>query len=243
MKTETHSRDKGDLQKALRHPKLIWLWIKGHENAEISKEHVGIHLRNVDKIKFEGNETNPTELVRKAIDLCSHACNHAQYLYLVCRNVKPSKVVETGVHYGVTSAYILKGLQESGGWLYSIDLPNIKYQRENAVLHEDVLPSGFEPGFVVPKSLRNHWKLVLGDSREKLPELLQSLAMIDLFHHDSMHTYDLMMFEFETAWPYLKKDGLLLADDADWNSAFIDFCRKHSIDHVIHRGIGIARKR
>lgn len=243
MKAKTHSRDKGDLQKALRHPKLIWLWINGCKSAEISKRHVGIHLRDVDKIKFDESEIDPIELVRKAIDLCSRACNHAQYLYFVCRGTKPSKVVETGVHYGVTSAYFLKGLQKSGGWLYSIDLPNIRYQRENGMLHQDDLPSGFEPGFVVPESLRDHWKLVLGDSREKLPELLQSLTMIDLFHHDSMHTYDLMMFEFETAWPYIRKDGLLLADDADWNSAFMDFCHRHSIDGTINRGVGIARKR
>ena len=80
------------------------------------------------------------------------------------------------------------------------------------------------------------------DSREKLPALLHSIGEIDIFHHDSMHTCDMMTFEYETAWKYLKPNGLLLSDDADWNSAFKDFCEKHSTEYCIYKSIGIARK-
>jgi len=136
----------------------------------------------------------------------------------------------------------LKALEETGGRLYSIDLPNVKYQRDNGTFHFDELPEGSNPGFVVPERLKNNWELILGDSREKLPKLLQSIGEVDMFHHDSMHTYDLMKFEYEAVWPYLRHGGLLLSHDVDWNNAFKDFCRKHLVNHRIHRGVGIAIK-
>jgi hypothetical protein len=62
------------------------------------------------------------------------------------------------------------------------------------------------------------------------------------FFHDSMNTYDLMIFEYETALKHLKTGGLLLSDDAAWNDVFKDFCHEYSLENRIHRGIGIASK-
>jgi hypothetical protein len=242
MMKKTQSRDKKDTYKALRHPTLIWLWIKGSRRAELSREHVKIHLQKVSKGRLVQGNCDPLNLISRAIDICSNSCYHAEYLYLVCQLFKPNKVVETGVHYGVSSAFILKALQETGGHLYSIDLPNVRYQRDNGLFHFDAMPSGAEPGFAVPEFLKSNWDLLIGDSRSKLPELLHSIGKIDVFHHDSAHVYELMMFEFEAAWQHLRDNGLLLADDADWNSAFSDFCKKRSIDYRVHRGIGIALK-
>jgi len=242
MRSKTRSRDRGDLHKILCHPRLIWLWFKRYGRVGISREHIKIHFQKVSKMKIDGNGSDPVKLTCRAIDLCSRSCYHAQYLYLVCHRMQPRIVVETGVHYGASSAFMLKALNESGGQLYSIDLPNVKYQRDNGKPHSDILPSGTQPGFVVPVDLKINWHLALGDSREKLPDLLRSIGEIDLFLHDSAHTYDLMMFEFETAWPCLRDNGLMVADDADWNDAFKDFCSRHSVDFVIRRGIGITRK-
>lgn len=55
-----------------------------------------------------------------------------------------------------------------------------------------------------------------------------------------MHTYDLMTFEYETAWPHLKKGGLLLSDDADWSDAFKDFCHSRMAEYSIHKRIARA---
>jgi len=228
--------------RALRHPSLIWLLIKGYGVVELAKEHVAIHLRQVSRIEMDENKLDPIDLVCRAIDLCSNSCYGNQYLYLVCRYICPSKIVETGVHYGASSAFILKALEETDGRLYSIDLPNVAYLKYDGRIRQDVLPPRTKPGFVVPERLKANWELILGDSREKLPKLLQSIGEIDVFHHDSMHTYDLMTLEYETAWPYLKDDGLLLSHDVDWNNAFKDFCHRHSANWRIHKGIGIARK-
>src|SRR5206468_1634571 len=44
--------------------------------------------------------------------------------YLACRQLHPNRIVETGVAYGVTSAYMLQALAENEeGELSSIDLP------------------------------------------------------------------------------------------------------------------------
>jgi len=177
----------------------------------------------------------------RAIDLYAHSCFRMQYLYPLCRRMRPEKVVETGVHNGISTAFILNALGETSGRLHSIDLPNIQYQTDQGQQHEDLIP-GSMPGLLVPDKLRSKWDLILGDSREKLPTLLESLGEVDIFHHDSMHTRECMTFEYQTVWPYLRDDGLLLSDDATWNNAFEDFCRDRTSDYRVHRGIGIAKK-
>lgn len=72
--------------------------------------------------------------------------------------------------------------------------------------------------------MRKRWRLVLGDSRKELPRLLDELKEIDIFCHDSLHTYDHMLFEYQLAWRYLRHGGVLLSDDVQENSAFRDFC-------------------
>lgn len=232
-----------NIRKALRHPSLIWLLVKGYGEVELAKEHIEIHLRQVSQIEMDVNRLDPIDLVCHAIDLCSNPCYRLRaHLNLVCRYICPSKIVETGVHFGISSAFILKALEETGGRLYSIDLPNAQYQTEDGRIHQDVLPPNFETGCAVPERLKVNWELILGDSREKLPKLLQSTGEIDIFHHDSAHTYDLMTFEYETAWPYIKRDGLLLSHEVNWNDAFRDFCQRHSAEYRIHKGVGIAEK-
>jgi hypothetical protein len=52
-----------------------------------------------------------------------------------------------------------------------------------------------------------------------------------------------MLWEFETAYPYLPPGGLLFSDDALWNDAFHDFARKAGAQEArILRGVGFLRK-
>lgn len=155
----------------------------------------------------------------------------------MCKALRPSIVVETGVHYGSSSAFILKALQEVGGNLWSIDLPNVSYRVQGGC-HSDILPRGKKPGFAVPESLRAQWHLILGDTHQVLPRLLKSLGYVDIFFHDSQHTYDTMMFEYETAWPYLRRGGLLLSDDVNWNNAFTDFANEVGAEYICYKGKG-----
>jgi len=71
--------------------------------------------------------------------------------------------------------------------------------------------------------------LILGKSSEKLAPLLKKVAEIDIFLHDSEHSYQNMLWEFQTAWLYLKAGGLLLSHNIDTNDAFSGFCQGHGL--------------
>ena len=153
--------------------------------------------------------------------------------YAAVRALAPDCIVETGIANGVSSSYLLLALQKSGrGCLHSIGLADPAF-----------LPPGKGPGWLVPQWLRGPWQVHLGDAREILSSLLTQLGNIDVFIHDSAHTYDHMMWEFKTAYPHLLPGGLLLSDDALWNSAFHDFARNTgALEERILRGVGFLRK-
>jgi predicted O-methyltransferase YrrM len=131
-------------------------------------------------------------------------------LYILCRLMKPKVVIETGVAAGVSSFYMLEALHRNGeGHLYSIDYPDPSTR----------LPTGW----LVPRTLHDRWTVILGKSSQKLKSTLEDMSRIDLFLHDSDHSYRNMTFEFRTAWPYIRKGGLLLSDDTDSNRSFFDF--------------------
>jgi predicted O-methyltransferase YrrM len=136
-------------------------------------------------------------------------------LYVICRRHQPDIVVETGVASGVSSSYILGAMEQNKrGQLYSIDLP--WWQEERS-------------GWLIPDYLRYRWHLILGSSSEELAPLLKKVNEIDIFLHDSDHSYKNMLWEFQTAWAYMKVGGLLLAHNIDSNKAFADFSRSHGV--------------
>jgi predicted O-methyltransferase YrrM len=153
--------------------------------------------------------------------------------YAAVRAVAPPCVVETGIANGVSSLYLLLALHKNGGGcLHSIGLDDPAF-----------LPPGKRPGWLVPDWLRRRWHTHIGDSREILPALLAQLRSIDVFVHDSLHTYDHMMWEFNAAYAFVRPGGLIFSDDALWNNAFHDFARKfNEPDARIIRGVGFLRK-
>ncbi len=93
------------------------------------------------------------------------------------------------------------------------------------------LPEGRQPGFAIPENLKERWVFKKGRSRQALPNLLNELNRVDVFLHDSEHTYENMMFEYSTVWDYLPEKGLLLSDDIGWRCeggrrAFYEFAKK-----------------
>jgi hypothetical protein len=136
----------------------------------------------------------------------------ARLCYIACRILRPITVLETGVAYGVTSAFILKALEINGaGLLHSIDLPPLGHNADRFV------------GALIPESLTNRWCLHRGTSKRVLPVLLGELARVDCFVHDSLHTYKNIWAEFHAVFPYLARPAVVLADDIGDNSAFFDW--------------------
>lgn len=149
-------------------------------------------------------------------------------LYALIREMKALAVVETGVLHGLTSAFLLAALQRSPcGKLISIDLPStFDGGASNQDGFEDTLPPGMQPGWAIGEHLRKGWTLKLGSSRDMLAVACEEVGPLDIFLHDSEHTYSTMTLEFETAWPHIRYGGLLIADNIDCNTAFFDFCRR-----------------
>jgi hypothetical protein len=126
---------------------------------------------------------------------------HPAVYYVLVRLLRPDVVVETGVCEGNSSRFILLALNlNEHGVLHSIDLPNADLDLgEGKGRQTHVRPEGKKAGWMVPDELRKRWTLHLGDAKELLPKVLAELGSIDIFIHDSLHSYDHMLFEFRTA--------------------------------------------
>lgn len=142
-------------------------------------------------------------------------------LYLLVRATRPEVVVETGVHNGMSSAFMLLAMADNReGHLHSIDLPpdpRILAQGTNP------LPAGKAPGWLIPSGLRVRHSLRLGPAEQLLPSVLAQERSLSLFLHDSDHAYSHMMFEMGLAWTYLRPGGWMVVDNIEQNHAFDDF--------------------
>jgi predicted O-methyltransferase YrrM len=152
-------------------------------------------------------------------------------LYALTRKLRPHVAVETGVCNGFSSAFLLLALERNGeGELHSIDLPEVAGTAyEPGTFWEGkqgaAIPPEKEPGWMIPAPLRERWQLTIGRSQDELPPLLERLGEIDMFVHDSEHSYECMDFEFRAVWPALREGGALVADDWNWNTAFEELAR------------------
>jgi predicted O-methyltransferase YrrM len=132
-------------------------------------------------------------------------------LYGLTRWLRPAAVVESGGFIGMSSAFILKALADEDlttAKLYSIELSE---DCEQGALIPDGLQSA--AGGFVP--MRGKVEDFL--KRDQLP------GSIDMFLHDSSHSYRHMLWEFRQFWPRLRDGGLLVSHDVQMNAAFPEF--------------------
>ncbi len=155
---------------------------------------------------------------------------HATALYAILRQLKPAIVVETGVCNGFSSAIILKALAgNQSGHLYSVDLPEFTGENRNQFWTGKggaVVPQDLASGWLVPRDLRDRWSLQLGKSADILPSLLCRLDKIDLFVHDSEHSFENQLSEFRLAFDHLSSGGVIFATDINWSRAFDVFAKE-----------------
>ena len=167
-------------------------------------------------------------------------------LYALTRIVRPERIVETGGTPGKSSSFILRALERNGaGHLWTVDLapPSADGRELNPCEGHSFTPHGLTSGWAIPSALLERHTVVSGDAREKLPPLLQSLGSIDIFIHDSDHSHEHMMWEFEVAFPYVRPGGVIWSDDILGNSAWPHFCRSHGLEQCDFTSQGAARKR
>jgi hypothetical protein len=143
-------------------------------------------------------------------------------LYLIVRAARPRVVIETGVRPGYSTAWILAGLAANGeGTLTSLG-PGSTLGRTVGVHDVGV-------GQFVPPSLRSRWTLALGNTEDRLRELLGAASQVDLFFYDNGPEASRARFELRAAWEALSGDGILLAHHIDSNTAWQDFCQRQGL--------------
>jgi predicted O-methyltransferase YrrM len=134
-------------------------------------------------------------------------------LYGLTRWLRPTVLVESGGFIGMSSAFILKALADeklAEPKLYSIELS------ENC-----------QQGALIPEALRS-WPAFV-PMRGRIEDFLKSDQLpqsIDMFLHDSSHSYQHMLWEFRQFWPRLRDGGLLVSHDVQMNAAFSEFITK-----------------
>lgn len=165
-------------------------------------------------------------------------------LYALTRLTKPKHIVEIGVSSGVSSSYFLSALKANGmGTLHSIDMPT--QQKGKAFSEKDdspvAVPPGKRSGWAVPTELKKGWDLRVGKSRDLLPRLVAELDSIDIFLHDSEHTFENAMFELSTVDPKVPSGGVILCDNNKWlDGAFDSFATGKGARALYWNGTDLA---
>jgi predicted O-methyltransferase YrrM len=172
----------------------------------------------------------------------------ALFLYWLVRKLNPKTIVQTGVCNGLSSAFMMLALVKNGagGHLHVIDLPPVFNSKDAAwtakgKVYGVVIPEGKSSGWMVPDAYRNRFDVQNGDAKVLLPKMVDSVDTIDLFYHDSDHTYDHMMFEFREVKRKLRPGGLIVADDVSWNASVWDFADQYGVPAYNFKGaVGVA---
>jgi predicted O-methyltransferase YrrM len=151
-------------------------------------------------------------------------------LYLLVRAQRPRRVVETGVRPGYSTTWLLAALEaNASGELISLG-PGSAQGRVAGVHQAGV-------GQFVPPALRGRWTLVLGNSEERLQQLLNGNAGIDTFLYDNGPNVLRARFELRSAWAALSERGILLAHHIEANAAWSEFCHAQGVpDQVFDPG-------
>ena len=172
----------------------------------------------------------------------------ALFLYWLVRKLKPETIVQCGVCNGLSSAFMVMALVANGpdGKLYGIDIAPVFNPKELSWIaagqvYGQVIPEGKTSGWIVPEAYRKRFEVREGDAKLLLPNLIESLPAIDLFYHDSDHTYNHMAFEFREARRKIARGGLVVADDISWNASLWDFADENSVPGYNFKGdVGVT---
>jgi|SaaInlStandDraft_6_1057023.scaffolds.fasta_scaffold34497_2 predicted O-methyltransferase YrrM len=193
----------------------------------ITDEEIDQYFHESEKFWHEINEKQDKANAYERMSL-----ERLQILYSCIRALSPNIMVETGVAGGSTSYFILSAMKKNGkGKLFSIDV-------DNPIWHDH---KEYEVGWLVPDELRKNWILKIGDSKTELKPLLESLESVDIFFHDSDHSYSHMLFEFETIFSFLNSDKIILSDDINLNSSIDDFSKQKNLKLEKFFGFGVIR--
>lgn len=150
-----------------------------------------------------------------------------QILHGICTRSTPQLVVETGVANGFSTIQLLESMPK-GATLISFD---VEYKSQMNVLNLVEFDNNSQQKF--SQDILQKWVYVNLDGktirsrRKDITNCIEkSVGKIDLWYHDSDHSYTWQIWEYEMAWNALRIGGFLISDDIDSSMAFYDFVEK-----------------
>jgi hypothetical protein len=133
--------------------------------------------------------------------------------YAIVRAAQPDHVVETGTHLGLGSCVIAAALLRNGhGRLTTIDIDP-------------------EAGYLIGEP----WASVIDGRTGDSIDILGTLTDVDMFLHDSLHTYDYETGELTAIEPKLRADAVILSDNAHQSSALSDWAERNGRHYLFFK--------
>jgi predicted O-methyltransferase YrrM len=149
--------------------------------------------------------------------------------YALVRATQPDHVVETGTALGLGSCIIAAALLRNGhGRLATIDIDP-------------------EAGYLIAEP----WSTVIDRCTGSSVEVLAEMRAVDMFLHDSLHTYDYEVSELTAVEPNLRSDAIILSDNSHETAALSDWAERTGHHYLFFKelprdhwwpgdGIGVA---
>jgi predicted O-methyltransferase YrrM len=133
--------------------------------------------------------------------------------YSLVRAVQPDHVVETGTYLGLGSCVIAAALLRNGhGHLTTIDIDP-------------------EAGYLIGEP----WESVIDRRTGSSVDVLAELRDVDMFLHDSLHTYDYETGELAAVEPNLRPGAIVLSDNAHDSAALSDWATRTGRHYLFFR--------
>ncbi|HTT15139.1 MAG TPA: class I SAM-dependent methyltransferase [Thermoplasmata archaeon] len=179
----------------------------------------GVAAPDLQRFRRELKESDlPDTLIQRGAGMAfAGELPQGALLYLLVRALRPRAAVETGVRPGYSTAWILAAMEANGvGTLTSLG-PGPTAGRSVGVREVTV-------GQFVPPALRARWTLALGNTEERIREILTG-RRIDLFFYDNGPDVNRARLELKLGWEALSERGVLLAHHVEANAAWATFCR------------------
>ena len=111
---------------------------------------------------------------------------------------KPEVMIETGVESGYSTEHFLVAMDDAKvGHLYSCD-PR---------------PSGFYDGNPI---VHPRFTFIREASYTACDKIFKEAGRLDMFLHDSDHSWECQTFEYEWGWNHIRGGGIIASDDTKW---------------------------
>lgn len=212
----------------------IW-WLAGRMDLHSD-------LRNIKFQGYESQKNNLYESLTKAQDVVKKRKNYiapenwnagtnlATFLFDYVVNNKPKVILETGVANGITTRIIQAADVLNETQFHSIDI---------------------NPNCAAVNSDSKNWTfhhLKGSNLKIALQKIVKTVPQVDLWIHDSDHSYLWQTFEYKLALEKLNPGGLLVSDDVDFTKSWGELSKSKEIQFICtvldgNKCFGIAQKK